>query len=92
MSVVAFIIDVIFRHALTYLTTPELLYPPFLGLQGNGQPQPYPGFDQMVGATSDPKPGTYSPYPSLNSVVASNWPAPIAFPPQAATPTLLGKG
>ncbi|XVE87417.1 hypothetical protein DITRI_Ditri18aG0115800 [Diplodiscus trichospermus] len=59
---------------------------------GNGQLQPYPGFDQSVGATSDPKPGAYPPYPSLNSGAASNWQVPIPFPHQAATPTLLGKG
>ncbi|XVF15898.1 hypothetical protein REPUB_Repub09cG0196200 [Reevesia pubescens] len=58
----------------------------------NGQPQAYPGFDQMVGATSDPKPGVYPPYPSLNLGVALNWQAPIPFPHQAVTPTLLGKG
>ncbi|MBA0779534.1 hypothetical protein Gotri_003782 [Gossypium trilobum] len=59
---------------------------------GNGKDeQLYPGFDQMVGATSDPKPGAYPSYPSINPAVASNWPAPIPFPPQAAT-TLLGKG
>ncbi|KAK8619119.1 hypothetical protein V6N13_133086 [Hibiscus sabdariffa] len=51
-----------------------------------------PGFDQIVGATSDPKTGAYPSYPSLNPVVASNWPGPIPFPPQAATTTLLGKG
>ncbi|KAA3479605.1 E3 SUMO-protein ligase RanBP2-like isoform X3 [Gossypium australe] len=53
--------------------------------------QLYPRFDQMVGATSDPKPGAYPSYPSINPAMASNWPAPIPFPPQAAT-TLLGKG
>ncbi|XWS42162.1 hypothetical protein CRYUN_Cryun17cG0144400 [Craigia yunnanensis] len=61
-------------------------------LLDNGQPQLYPGFDQMVGTTSDPKPGTNPPYPSLNPGAASNWQAPIPFPHQAATPILLGKG
>ncbi|KAE8674020.1 protein AF-9-like protein [Hibiscus syriacus] len=51
-----------------------------------------PGFDQIVGATSDPKPGAYPSYPSLNPVVASNWSGPVPFPPQAPTTTLLGKG
>ncbi|XP_038999758.1 uncharacterized protein LOC120125402 isoform X2 [Hibiscus syriacus] len=50
-----------------------------------------PRFDQIVGATSDPKPEAYPSYPSLNPVAASNWPGPVPFPPQAAT-TLLGKG
>ena len=80
------------QHALTNLTSLELLYSPFLGLQGNGQPQPYPGFDQMVGATSDPKPGAYPHYPCLNPGAASNWQAPYPFLHQAATPTVLGKG
>ncbi|KAE8662882.1 P-loop containing nucleoside triphosphate hydrolases superfamily protein [Hibiscus syriacus] len=51
-----------------------------------------PGFDQRVGATSDPKPGAYPSYPILIPVVTSNWPGPFPFPPQAATTTFLGKG
>ncbi|XVF62177.1 hypothetical protein PTKIN_Ptkin08bG0196000 [Pterospermum kingtungense] len=59
---------------------------------GSGQLQLSPGFDQIMGATSDPKPGAYPPYPNVNPGAASNWQAPIIFPHQAATPTLLGKG
>lgn len=56
------------------------------------QQQTYPGFDQMVGTTGDPRPGVSAPYPIVSSGVAPNWQAPVQFPLQVSTPALLGKG
>ncbi|XP_038719550.1 nuclear pore complex protein Nup153 isoform X2 [Tripterygium wilfordii] len=61
-----------------------------------GNLESYLGYEQMVGATSEPKTSFYTPYgpyPSASrSGVAPNWQAPMQFPFQATAPTLLGKG
>ncbi|KAG2696406.1 hypothetical protein I3843_07G056700 [Carya illinoinensis] len=60
--------------------------------QTNGQLQPYPGFEQMVGTSGDPNARLYAPYPNVSSVTATNLQVPMQFPQQATAPALLGKG
>ncbi|CAK9320733.1 unnamed protein product [Citrullus colocynthis] len=58
----------------------------------NEQQQSCPGFEQMMGSSSDPNVGLYNSYPHESSNVAPNLEMPMHFPPQATAPTLLGKG
>lgn len=52
----------------------------FLGIQANEQQQSYPGFEQMMGSSSDPNVGLYNSYPHESSNVAPNLEMPMHFP------------
>ena len=60
--------------------------------QTDGQPQPYPSFNQMAGTNGDQSSGVYVSYPTYSTEVAQNWQAPAQIPLQLTTPALLGKG
>ncbi|OAY60860.1 uncharacterized protein LOC110601869 [Manihot esculenta] len=60
--------------------------------QTNEGQQTYPVFNQVVGNSGDPRPGSYATYPIVNSGAAPNWQVPVQFPLQLTTPALLGKG
>lgn len=61
--------------------------------QTNEQQLSFPGFEQMVGSSSDPNVGLlYNSYPHESSGIAPNLEMPMQFPQQATAPTLLGKG
>ncbi|GLU19776.1 hypothetical protein SLE2022_360030 [Rubroshorea leprosula] len=57
-----------------------------------GQEQPFPGVNQAIGTSAEPKLAILAPYPSVSSGVAPNWQATMPFPHQAMIPTLIGKG
>ncbi|KAH8508259.1 hypothetical protein Peur_013228 [Populus x canadensis] len=58
----------------------------------DGQPQPYPSFNQMAGTNGDQSSGVYVSYPTYSTELAPNWQAPVQIPLQLTTPALLGKG
>lgn len=63
-----------------------------MNLQTNCEQQTNPGFNQMVGITTEAGCKGYTPFSGIGSGVVPNWEAPIQFPLQPAAPALLGKG
>ncbi|KAJ6305066.1 hypothetical protein OIU78_020584 [Salix suchowensis] len=58
----------------------------------DGQPQPYPSFNQMAVTIGDQSSGVHVSYPTYSTELAPNWQAPVQIPLQLTTPALLGKG
>ncbi|OIV93944.1 hypothetical protein TanjilG_05647 [Lupinus angustifolius] len=58
----------------------------------NDQQQTFTSLEQVVGTSTDPKPGVFPSYASINSSSAPCLPLPTMFPPQLPIPALLGKG
>ncbi|CAL0330928.1 unnamed protein product [Lupinus luteus] len=57
-----------------------------------GPQRAHTSLEQVVGTSTDPKPGVFPSHPAINSSSAPCLPMPPMFPPQLPIPALLGKG